>query len=119
MPIPKDATSCATGLDEALYAPLRGVVKRVSRERDLSAVRRDLDDTAAFLRAHTRQDRTDELYRPDKVGRDHHVDLLVAEFLGGSEQAVSGVADDDVDAAELFEGSIDDLADRRRVGDVD
>jgi len=38
-------------LDEALDAPLAGVVEGVAGEGDLAAVRRDLDDPAEPLRA--------------------------------------------------------------------
>jgi len=47
------------------------------------------------------------------------VDLLVGQFLGGAEQAVAGVADDDVDAPELLEAAVHNLADRLGVGDVE
>jgi hypothetical protein len=46
-------------------------------------------------------------------------DLLVGEFLGRAEQAVTGVADDHVDASELRERAFNDLANRRGVGHVE
>ena len=61
----------------------------------------------------------DELDRPDQVGRDDVLDLLVGEFLRRAEQAVAGVADDHVDASELGERAFDNLADRRCVGHVE
>jgi hypothetical protein len=53
---------------------------------------------------------------PMPKGRDDVVDLLVGEFFGGTEQAVAGVGDDDVDAAQALEGAVDELPDRRAVG---
>ena len=47
------------------------------------------------------------------------LDLLIRELFGGAEQAVAGIAHDDVDAAELAEGAVDHLMHRRRVGDVE
>ena len=41
------------GLDEAFDAPFGGVVERVSRESDVPAVGRDLDDAAAALGSQT------------------------------------------------------------------
>ena len=43
----------------------------------------------AALGAKMRQHGADELNRPDQVGRDDVVDLLVGEFLRRAEQAVS------------------------------
>jgi hypothetical protein len=119
MPMPKGATSWATDSTNPLDAPFGGVVHRVARERDLPAVGRDLDDATSALGAKVRQGRADELDRAGQVGGDQVVDLPVGELLGGTEQAVSGVADDDVDAAKLRERAVDDLADRRRVGHIE
>ena len=61
----------------------------------------------------------DELDRPDQVGRDDVLNLLVSKFFRRSKQAVASVADQHVDAPELREGAFDDLVDRRLVGDVE
>ena len=61
----------------------------------------------------------DELDGAGQVGGDDVVDLGVGEFFGGAEQAVAGVADDHVDAAELGERVVDDVADGDGVGDVE
>jgi hypothetical protein len=68
------------------------------------------------LGAKVRQRGSDEVDRPDQVGRDDVFDLLVAELLCRAEQAVAGVADDHVDASALRERASDNSADRRRVG---
>jgi hypothetical protein len=48
------------GFAEAFDAPFGGVVERVAREGDLTAVRGDLDDPAAALPAEVRQSGADE-----------------------------------------------------------
>ena len=63
-----------------------------------------------------RQHGTDELDRPDQVGGDHVIDLLVGELLSRAEQAVAGVAYDHVDAFEPSERAFDDIANRHCVG---
>ena len=45
-------------------------------------------------------------------------DLLVAEFLSGTKEAISGIADDYVDAAKFGKGLVHDLADFRQIGHV-
>jgi hypothetical protein len=67
------------------------VVHRIPREGDLPAVGRDLDDASAALGAKVRQRGTDEMDRPDEVGRDDVFDLLVGELLRRAEQAVASV----------------------------
>ena len=47
------------------------------------------------------------------------LDLGVGELLGRTEQAVAGVADDNVDAAELLEHAVDDFVDGGRVSYVE
>jgi hypothetical protein len=58
------------------------------------------------------------LHRADEVGVDLAADLLVADFFGGAEQGVSGVADHDVDASQRGERLVDHPADGGGVGDV-
>ena len=70
-----------------------------SRNRRIIRVGRDLDDASAALGAEVWQRGADELDRPDQVGRDNVLDLLVGEFLRGTEQAVAGITDDDVDSS--------------------
>ena len=88
------------------------MVQRVPGEGALPAVRGDLDDAAATLGAEVRQRCPDEPDRPEEVGGDEVTDLRVSELLRRAEQAVAGVADDDVNAAELGERAVDDLVDR-------
>ena len=64
-------------------------------------------------------DGADELDGAGQVGGDDVVDLGVGEFFGGAEQAVASVADDHVDAAELGERAVDDIADGDGVSDVE
>jgi hypothetical protein len=66
-----------------------------------------------------RQRGSDELDGAGQVGGDDVAGLGVGELLGRAEQAVPGVADDHIDAAEPGEGVVDDLADRGRVGHVE
>src|SRR5215469_14340126 len=66
-----------------------------------------------------RQGRTHKLDRPEEIRGELMGDLLVAEFLGGTEKAISGIADDDVDAAKFSEGLVHDLADFRQIGHVE
>jgi hypothetical protein len=66
----------------------------------LPAVRRNLDDAPAALRAKVRQRDTDKLDRSEQVGRDDVFDLLVRELFRRAEQAVASVADDHIDEAE-------------------
>ena len=46
------------------------------------------------------------------------LDLGVGQLLRGAEQAIAGIADHDVDAAELAERVVDDVADRGGVGHI-
>ena len=105
-------------LGEPLDPPLAGVVERVSGERDLAAVGGDLNDPPAALGAQVRQGRADQLDGASQVGGDDVVDLGVSELLGGTEQAVAGIADDHVDAADLVERAVDDVADGGGVRDI-
>jgi hypothetical protein len=66
-----------------------------------------------------RQRGPDELDGSGEVGRDDVADLLVGQFLGRAEQAVAGVAHDDVDAPERAEATVDHVADGAGVGDVE
>jgi hypothetical protein len=52
-----------------------------------------------------RQRGPDELDGPGEVGGDDVADLLVGQFLGRAEQAVSGVAHDEFDAPEGLEAA--------------
>ena len=46
-------------------------------------------------------------------------DLFIAELLRRPEEAVAGVADDDIDPAEVGESLFHDAADSRKVGHVE
>jgi hypothetical protein len=70
------------------------------------------------LRAQVRQHGADELDRPDEVRGDDVVDLFIGELLGGTEEAVARVAHDHLDASELGEAPVHDVADRRGIGHV-
>ena len=69
--------------------------------------------------AHVRQHGADQLDARREVGSEDGLDLRIAELLGSAEHAVSGVADHDVDAAEIGDGPLDDCAQRRGVADVE
>jgi hypothetical protein len=106
-------------VEEALDAELGGVVEGEAGEGDDAAHAGHLQDAPAALLSQVRGDRSDELDRADQVGGDDPVDLLVGVFLGGAEDSEPGVGDDDVDAAELREGGVDDLAHLLGVRDVE
>ena len=61
----------------------------------------------------------DQLDGADQVGVDDVADLLVGKLLRRAEQAVARVAHDHIDAPELGEGAVHDLADRGRIGHVE
>src|SRR5580693_10177266 len=60
-----------------------------------------------------------QLDRPKKIGGELVGDLFIAEFLRRPEEAVPGVADDDIDPAEVGESLFHDAADSRKVGHVE
>jgi hypothetical protein len=95
------------------------VVERQAGEGDLAADARELQDAAAALCAKVRHDGTGDLDRAREVRAELTLDLLVAHLLRRPEQAVPGVRDDDVDAPELGEGRVHDVADQGGVGDVE
>lgn len=66
-----------------------------------------------------RGDGTDKLDRPDEVGVDDVTDLVVGVLLACAEQAIASVADDDIDASEASKASVDHVADRCGVGDIE
>ena len=61
----------------------------------------------------------DELDGGGQVGGQDGLDLLVGQFLSGAEDAVSGVADGDVDPPEVGDRAVNDGAQRRGVADVE
>ena len=87
-------------LGEALDAPLARVIQRRAREGGLPTECRDLDDAGLLLRAKVRQRAAHDLDRAQQIGADLVDDLVVGEFLSGTEQSVARIVDDDVDRAE-------------------
>jgi hypothetical protein len=87
------------GLDEAFDAPFGRVVEAEARIGHLAALRGDLHDAPAALLAQMRQDRPNELDGAGQIGGNLVVDLRVAQFLGGTAQAIARIADHDVDPA--------------------
>jgi len=79
----------------------------------------NLDDSPAALGTKVWQRDPYELDRPEQVGRDDVLDLLVGEFFRSSEEAVASVAHNHVDASKLSKRAFDDLSHRRRVGDIE
>jgi len=53
---------------------------------------------------------------PGQVGGDDVLDLVVGQFLGGAEQAVAGVADNEIDVTQIVKSVVDRSADRLTVG---
>jgi hypothetical protein len=66
-----------------------------------------------------RHDRAGELDRTGQVRGDHTVDVRVGQLFGRPQHPVAGVGDDDVDAAELDERGVDDLAQPPGVREVE
>ena len=54
-----------------------------------------------------------------QVRREDPVDLVVAEFLGGTEDSETGVADQNIDAPEIGDGAFDDGPQGGGVADVE
>ncbi|MET4359033.1 uncharacterized protein YuzB (UPF0349 family) [Bradyrhizobium sp. RT9b] len=61
----------------------------------------------AQMRDHCPGDRN----RADKIRVDLAFDLCVSNLLGGAEQGIAGIADDDVDPLEFGKGFADDVTD--------
>ncbi|GAC1535870.1 MAG: hypothetical protein NVS3B12_18300 [Acidimicrobiales bacterium] len=86
-------------LGKSFESPLAGVVDARVEERSDAADARDLEEVAASLLAHDRQN---GLCAPEGT---EHIDLelvphlLLARFLDATGQAVAGVVDEHVDSA--------------------
>jgi hypothetical protein len=106
-------------LNEALDSPLACVIQAPARKGGLAAISGDLDDATAALPAQMRKSCAHHLDRADQDGIDLVDDLFVRQLLGRAKETVAGVVDHDVDLAELGEGLVYDLMDRRRVGHVE
>lgn len=85
--------------DETFNAPLAGVIQTEARIGDLPALGRDLHDPTAALRPQVRKAGPNPLDRAGEIGRELPIDLFVSELFRRAKQAISGVADDDVDSA--------------------
>ena len=68
---------------------------------------------------HVWQHRSDELDAGGQVRGEDGLDLFVGEFLGGAEDAVSGVADRDVDPAEVGDSALHDVSQGGGIADVE
>jgi hypothetical protein len=66
-----------------------------------------------------RKRRPGQGHRAEHVGVELALDLLVGGFLGGADQRVPSIGDDDVDPAERGEGVVDDPAYLRGPADVE
>jgi hypothetical protein len=106
-------------LTETLNPPLACVIERVPWEGGLATVGRHLHDSSATVCAHRRKHGVDELGGCRQIGVEDALDLLVGEFLAGAEDAITGVADGDVDAAEVGDRAVDYGAQRRGIADVE
>ena len=78
-----------------------------------------MDAAYAALGAEMRDDGAGEVDRAEHVRVELGRDLLLRALLGGAEQRVAGVRDDDVDPAEVRERPVHDGPDRRAVADVE
>ncbi|MCY1524804.1 hypothetical protein D9M68_597580 [compost metagenome] len=96
-------------LAEAFHGELGGAVHAPAVIGLVTAQRRDVDDAAGALAAHVRQHRAGNVEQAEDVGRVDALDFGGAGFLHRAEDAVAGVVQQDVDAAE----ALDALGDRR------
>src|SRR5579862_2742312 len=77
-----------------------------------------VDDVAGTLLAHDRQRCPHHVQHAPEVGRELAFDVLRIEFLEVAEQAVAGIVQDDIDAAERLHCLIDYRRDGGLIGDV-
>src|SRR5436190_10216658 len=77
-----------------------------------------VDDVAGALLAHDRQRSLHHVQHAPEVGRELAFDVLRIQFLEVAEQAVAGIVEDDIDAAELLHRLVDYRRDLRLIGDV-
>jgi transcriptional regulator with XRE-family HTH domain len=99
----------------------RGLAGRVVAGPDGGTARPDrgdADDRAAALRPHAGQDGLNQRARPEEVGREQLLDLIVGGLLDGGAVAVAGVVHEHVDGAEALPGGPHDGAYLGVVGDV-
>ncbi len=80
---------------------------------------RDLHDVPAALLAQERQASLGHPQGTEQVRLDLGASLLLADLLDRAEQAVAGVVDDDVEAAEVLVRAGDRLESGRTIGDVE
>ena len=113
--MPKPATSWARA-SAALQGPLGGVVTAQVGEGDDAADRGDLHDVTAALGPQEGQ--PGDPQGAVEVGLHLTADLLLGQLLDRAEQAVSGVVDDHVQAAEVLVRPLDGLECGGLVGDV-
>ncbi len=106
---------------EALDGPLRGAVDGEHGHAALAADGGDLLDNAAggSLFAHDLHGFAGDGDEAEEVDVHLFVDLGLFKFFKGAAEPVAGVVDDDVDAAEFFEGGIEGGGDGGGVGDVE
>ncbi len=60
----------------------------------------------AAARPHVRQHRARDVQQPQHIGVEDIAHFVGAAFLDGAEQAIAGVIDQYVDAAEVFHGQL-------------
>ena len=117
--MPKGGDFLRYGFAKAFDPELRGVVQRIARVGNLSAVRGNLDDAAAPSAAHVGKRRADRRDGAEEVGRHDGVDVIVGELFSGAEKTVARVVDEDVEAPELFRGAVHGVAQGLAVAHVE
>lgn len=106
---------------EAFHRPLAGAVDAERRHAALAADGRDLLDAAAgrgVLLAHGLEGCARDVQKAVEIHVHLSPDLLIGQAFEFAREAVAGVVDDDVDAAEVCDGLGEGSLDGRLVGDV-
>src|SRR3954469_17137324 len=86
--------------------------------RHLSGLANNDDETAAALPAHVRRDRTREFPRADHLGLEMPQQDIRRDIVDASRDVRSGIADDDVEAAEGLHGVLDQRRNVSRYADI-
>src|SRR4051794_5297875 len=108
----------AQRLAEGADRPLGRAVDAVAGARDAARHRADVDDVARALLEHDRQRGVRAVQKPEDVDLDHRAPLVGRRVDDRAEQHHAGVVDEDVEAAELGVGALDEGARLCLVGDV-
>ncbi len=89
------------GFGEAFDGELGGVVEAPAGAADEAADGGEIEDVAAALFAEVRQEGAGDVDEAEDVGVEDRHELVFGDLFEGSGDAVAGVVDEDVDAAEV------------------